>query len=263
MLPVSKTGNKEAQTLPLKWPLCRFNHPLVVLRGIRPEATLSGVSMHYYQFNIGDYASHTSHLDEIEDIAYRRMLDYCYLNEIWLPESVEEVSRLIRMRTHCERIATVLREFWHLHDDGTWRHPRIERELQTFRAKSQKATNSARKRWENADANALRTQSEGNAKAMLTNNHKPITNKQMKVAFQPPTLDQVEKEMEGRTTDPKHEANRFLAYYQSNGWRVGKNPMKSWKAAVTNWVTRNQQPKLVNPFQTGVALRLTDTSWAD
>ena len=221
--------------------------------------------MHYYQFNIGDYASHTAHLDEIEDIAYRRMLDYCYLNEIWLPESVEEVSRLIRMRTHCERIANVLREFWQLHDDGTWRHPRIERELQTFRAKSQKAANSARKRWENGDANALRTQSEGTAKAMLTNNHKPITinHKPLKVAFQPPTLEEVINEMTGRTQDPTHEANRFLAYYQSNGWKVGKNPMKSWKAAVTNWVTRNQQPKLINPTQTGVALRLTDTSWAD
>lgn len=261
MIPVSKTGNKEAQTLPLKWPLCRFNHPLVVLRGIRPEATLSGVSMHYYQFNIGDYASHTSHLDEIEDIAYRRMLDYCYLNEIWLPESVEEVSRLIRMRTHCERIATVLREFWHLHDDGTWRHSRIERELQSFREKSQKAASSARKRWENGYANALRTQSEGSAKAMLTNNHKPITKNQESKRFAPPALEDVINEMTGRTQDPKHEASRFIAYYESNGWKVGRNPMKSWKAAVTNWVTKTQQPKLVDSSQTGLAARLTDTSW--
>ena len=24
---------------------------------------------------------------------------------------------------------------------------------------------------------------------------------------------------------------RFFAHYESNGWRVGKNPMKSWKTA--------------------------------
>ncbi len=31
------------------------------------------------------------------------------------------------------------------------------------------------------------------------------------------------------------DVRRFLDYYASNGWRVGKNPMKDWKAAVRNW----------------------------
>lgn len=31
------------------------------------------------------------------------------------------------------------------------------------------------------------------------------------------------------------EAVKFHAYYESNGWRVGKNPMKSWHAAMVNW----------------------------
>jgi hypothetical protein len=34
------------------------------------------------------------------------------------------------------------------------------------------------------------------------------------------------------------DAERFVAYYESNGWRVGKNPMKDWRAAVRTW-TRN------------------------
>ena len=129
--------------------------------------------MHYYQFNIGDYASHTAHLDEFEDLAYRRMLDYCYLNEIGLPESVEEIARLIRMRTHCERIANVLQEFFVLHCDGVWRQPRVDVEVAQFREKSEKAKKAARKRWENNDANALPTQSERNAK------HKPLTSNQL------------------------------------------------------------------------------------
>lgn len=133
--------------------------------------------MHYYQFNIGDYASHTGHLDEIEDLAYRRMLDYCYLNEIGLPESPEEVGRLIRMRTHSECIANVLREFFTLDDDGVWRNNRVETELQAFREKSGKAKKAARKRWENAHADALQAHSERNAKHKpITNNQKPITN---------------------------------------------------------------------------------------
>ena len=32
-------------------------------------------------------------------------------------------------------------------------------------------------------------------------------------------------------------AEKFVAYYESNGWKVGKNPMKSWKAACVTWET--------------------------
>lgn len=31
------------------------------------------------------------------------------------------------------------------------------------------------------------------------------------------------------------ESERFFDYYTANGWRVGKNPMKDWKAAARNW----------------------------
>jgi len=131
--------------------------------------------MHYYQFNIGDYASHTAHLDELEDLAYRRMLDYCYLNEIGLPKSVEETARLIRMRTHCERIAVVLREFFFLDSEGSWRHERVERELEAFREKSNKSRKAARKRWDSGDADALPAHSERNAKQEpLTTNQEPV-----------------------------------------------------------------------------------------
>jgi len=134
--------------------------------------------MHYYQFRIGDYAAHTAHLDEIEDLAYRRMLDYCYLSECGLPETVEEIARVIRMRTHCERIAIVLREFFYLHCDGTYHNKRADSEIAQFNEKSEKARISASKRWKNDDANALRTHCEGNANHKpITNNHKPITNK--------------------------------------------------------------------------------------
>jgi hypothetical protein len=37
----------------------------------------------------------------------------------------------------------------------------------------------------------------------------------------------------------KIEAEKFYNYYESNGWRVGKNPMKNWKAAANNWITNS------------------------
>ena len=34
---------------------------------------------------------------------------------------------------------------------------------------------------------------------------------------------------------PEAEALKFFDYYESNGWRVGKNPMKAWVSALANW----------------------------
>ena len=31
------------------------------------------------------------------------------------------------------------------------------------------------------------------------------------------------------------DAVRFVDYYTANGWKVGKNPMKDWRAAVRTW----------------------------
>lgn len=55
--------------------------------------------------------------------------------------------------------------------------------------------------------------------------------------FTPPTRDDVinycaEKGFE-------IDADRFIDYYAANGWKVGRNPMKSWKAAVNNWHRRD------------------------
>jgi len=146
--------------------------------------------MHYYKFNIGDYASHTQHLDPIEDIAYRRMLDWVYLHESPLPDSPEQIGRLIRMRTHSECIAVVLREFFVLTDHG-WMQEKADSEIQAYNEKSTKAKASAAARWAkkpiNVDANALRPDSERNAnQEPLNTNHKPVTiNQKESVDFTP------------------------------------------------------------------------------
>ena len=51
--------------------------------------------------------------------------------------------------------------------------------------------------------------------------------------FAPPTVDDVRAycQLRGNNVDPQ----RFVDYYTSNGWMVGKNKMKSWEAAVRTW----------------------------
>lgn len=55
-------------------------------------------------------------------------------------------------------------------------------------------------------------------------------------AFVPPTLDQVKAYAKEQGYDMDCEA--WMAHYQSNGWKVGKNPMKLWEGAVTTWAKR-------------------------
>lgn len=51
--------------------------------------------------------------------------------------------------------------------------------------------------------------------------------------FLPPTVEEVRAycRERGNNVDPQ----RFVDYYSSNGWMVGKNRMKDWKAAVRTW----------------------------
>jgi len=118
--------------------------------------------MFYYQFNIGDYQSHTSHLSEIEDLTYRRLLDWYYLHECPIPLDEAEVSRQIRMRTHSESIAIILREYFEYTENG-WIHHRANKEIAKADDKSVKAKASANARWNKRDANALPPQSDSNA----------------------------------------------------------------------------------------------------
>tara|TARA_R110002012_G_scaffold321753_1_gene551199 strand:- start:148 stop:879 length:732 start_codon:yes stop_codon:yes gene_type:complete len=148
--------------------------------------------MHYYSFNIGDYIKETHYLDEIEDLAYRRMLDLYYLSEEPLPSDVEKIAKLIRMRTHCERITNVLSDFFILEKDG-YHCKRCDIEIFKYKEKSQKAASSAKSRWKKSkekqklkdfkgdDANALRTQCDRYAKQETINKKQETSNKSEQV----------------------------------------------------------------------------------
>lgn len=51
--------------------------------------------------------------------------------------------------------------------------------------------------------------------------------------FVKPTVEQVRDYCQERQNGVNPE--KFVDYYDSNGWKVGKNPMKDWKAAVRTW----------------------------
>ena len=85
------------------------------------------------------------------------------------------------------------------------------------------------------------------SKSILISNDKEKTSKEKAptgaARFVRPTLEEVEAYCRERGNSIS--AQGFLNYYDSNGWRVGKSPMKDWKAAVRTWEQRDK--KTVEP----------------
>lgn len=71
----------------------------------------------------------------------------------------------------------------------------------------------------------------------IINNDKQL--KQSKGRFKPPTVEEVRAYCQERKNSINPEA--FVAHYTSNGWMVGKNKMKDWKAAVRSWESRQEK----------------------
>jgi len=126
--------------------------------------------MHYYQFHIGDYKSHTHHLSLLEDLAYRRLLDFYFLHE--KPIKHRDVARQIGMREHEEDVMTVLNEFFISTEDG-FVSPRADKEIKQYKEFAEAGKRGAAKRWGTPpNGEAI---SPPNATPIATNNQEPIT----------------------------------------------------------------------------------------
>ena len=132
--------------------------------------------MHYYNFHIGDYVTHTKHLTLIEDLAFRRLLDFYYLHE--KPIRQHEIARQIGMREHEQEVLSVLEEFFVSTERG-YTNPRADKEIAKFREMVEGGKRGAPKRWAN-DAPPMPPLSPGypppNGPPIATNNQEPITN---------------------------------------------------------------------------------------
>ena len=134
--------------------------------------------MHYYQFHIGDYKSHTSHLSVIEDIAYRRLLDFYYLHE--KPIRQQNIARQIGMREHEQEVLSVLDEFFLSTVDG-FVSPRANKEIENYHSKIEQASKAGK-------ASAERRFNARSTDVQPTINQEPITiNHKPDISISPPS----------------------------------------------------------------------------
>jgi hypothetical protein len=92
----------------------------------------------------------------------------------------------------------------------------------------------------------------------------PSPTKEKKSTFKKPTVVEIyEYACEKLSNeDALKFTEKFHAHYEANGWKVGRNAMKDWKAAVRKWdlstfVTTNQNTKIKNgKFDSDAAQRI-------
>jgi len=79
-----------------------------------------------------------------------------------------------------------------------------------------------------------------------------------KARFKPPSADEVASHFREKGF-PLTEGRKFFAYYGSQGWKVGKNPMKDWHLAAAGWMERadadNQHAPVNGKAQTAQDVR--------
>lgn len=213
--------------------------------------------MKSYPHHIGDFDKATRHLTRIERSVYRDLIELYYTTESQLPLDIPKLCRLVLARSNDEVTAVeqALNEFFTVTPSGYY-HDRCEYEIERYRTNSgQKAlagkasaAKRALKREQalNGCSTAVERTCNGTPTNHITLNHKPYNQieksaKAPAPKFTKPSLDDLQNEFNGRVHDPTREAQTFLSHYESNGWKVGRNPMKSWQHAVTNWITRGAQ----------------------
>lgn len=204
--------------------------------------------MHYYQFHIGDYKSHTHHLSLMEDLAYRRLLDFYFLHE--QPIKHRDIARQIGMRDHEEDVMTVLNEFFISTPEG-FVNPRADKEIKQYKEFAEAGKRGAAKRWSKPPyGEAI---SPPNATPIATINHKPITNNQLKENKRGSRLPHdwvLTKSLGEWAQNERPDLNiRQVAEQFKDYWiaQAGQKGVKlDWSATWRNWV-RNSKATKANP----------------
>ena len=110
--------------------------------------------------------------------------------------------------------------------------------------KSETYRQNANKRWSKDNSNTIAMQRHNNCTPINTNinrDREEITKEEKRKRFLPPSLDEVKKYCAERRNNVN--AEQFIDFYTANGWKVGKNSMKDWKAAVRTWERNGIQNK--------------------
>jgi hypothetical protein len=156
---------------------------------------------------------------------YWSLIEELYQNANALQTNYKRIA--FDMRVDENKVQSIIENFdLFVVENGFFGSLSVQRRLDMRNEKSNKARESAQKRWIK-DANALPTQSDSNAikESKVKENKRKV--------FIKPTIQDIKNEF------PTFNAEHFFNYYESNGWMIGRNKMKDWRATVKNWMAKD------------------------
>lgn len=228
---------------------------------------LIGGRMNYVQLHLGDWIAGTLDLTPTERGVYMDLLVRYYKEE--RPLMQDECKRIARGYAPAEQEAMhyVLQRFFTL-ENGEYRQSRCDEEIEKAQAVSNKRKRAAASRWAkkpeidaSAYPNAEQTQCECNANGMLTNNRKPITNKETerkkKEKRQAIThafnLDLLPSEWADYSKqvrpdlDPQTVFADFVFYFTKGKGQGELRSDKGWAQSWQGWVRRQKEVRNTKP----------------
>ena len=203
-------------------------------------------SLAYFPLYPKDFLGATGRLTAEKFGIYTRLLFASWIE----PLKNDQKELKILTGTSHKKTLEILERFFVL-KDGVWVNERLERErvkaVKKHEIRVEKATKAAEARW-NATSNAP-SNAQAYPQAMPTQNSEPITHnkepikREKRKRFTPPLyVDVVKQMMTGKNalsqSKAETEAQKFIDFYTSKGWMVGKNKMVSWQASVGTWLSR-------------------------
>jgi uncharacterized protein YdaU (DUF1376 family) len=194
-------------------------------------------AMHYYQFNIGDYVSHTAHLTNDEDLTYRRLLDLYYQTEKSF--DVADLPKVTRkVKSNEETVMLILHEFFEFNtNDNSWHNKRADSEIKAYQSKADSARKANQIRWGSERHLKSDTNQILNIKQETINNieeTKPKKKVEIKETQMPDDYTPNDKHYQlanELNININQELLKFSDYHKSKG-----SKFKSWDYALNTWL---------------------------
>jgi len=113
-------------------------------------------------------------------------------------------------------------------EQGKFYNIRLEEEVDKRKAYSESRRNNRKKKEDMNNTSSSYVEHMENE-----NENEDLIEKKKVARFQKPTIEQLKEYMSEQGMNDI--AENWLNHYEANGWMVGKNKMKDWKASVRTW----------------------------
>lgn len=209
---------------------------------------------------IKDYLGDTMHLTPEAHGIYLLLIIHYWINTGPIQDNVRSLLNVTRTDNE-KLLKEILSEFFTL-SNGLWSHKRIDKELASSISRREASQINGKKGGRpprnnnleetyrlnlgkprnNLTPNLEKSSSSSSSSSSLQSSIQAQSEeKRTRKRFQKPTIDEL-KDYALSISFPDFDAERFIDYYESNGWKVGKNPMVDWQSTVRGWKKNGSTP---------------------